>query len=87
MLAPTGKWGRGRSAKCATSCGKADITRIVRAKEAAPQPPQAFLFATSLRKSSFFTFDPEGLGGAAGSIISKKPILCIVKKVKLLYSC
>ncbi|GGA43704.1 hypothetical protein GCM10011384_36890 [Psychrobacillus lasiicapitis] len=67
MSALTGKWGRGRSAKCATSCGKADMTRIVRAQEAAPQPPQAILFATSLRRSSFFTFDHEGQRSSATS--------------------
>ena len=43
MSAPTGKWGKCRSAKFATSCGKADMTRVVRAKEAAPQPPRLFL--------------------------------------------
>jgi len=38
-------------------------------EEAAPQPPQALLFATSLRRSSNFTFDPEGQGAGAGQRI------------------
>ncbi|NME04671.1 hypothetical protein HF876_02310 [Psychrobacillus sp. BL-248-WT-3] len=31
-------------------------------EEAVPQPPQTLLFATSLRRSSIFPFDPEGQG-------------------------
>ncbi|MCM3357994.1 hypothetical protein [Psychrobacillus sp. MER TA 171] len=34
-------------------------------EEAVPQPPQTLLFATSLRRSSFFPFDPEGQGAGA----------------------
>ena len=41
-------------------------------EEAAPQPPQALLFATSLRRSSDFTFDPEGQGAKARQILDRK---------------
>ena len=76
---------RGIQSKFATSYGNGCMTRIVRAQEAVPvpQPPQAILFATSLRRSSFFPFDPEGQrssatscaqeqGAGARSILSKK---------------
>ncbi|MCM3357516.1 hypothetical protein [Psychrobacillus sp. MER TA 171] len=36
-----------------------------KSEEAVPQPPQTLLFATSLRRSSFYPFDPEGQGDEA----------------------
>ncbi|MCM3359907.1 hypothetical protein M3627_18060 [Psychrobacillus sp. MER TA 171] len=33
-----------------------------KSEEAVPQPPQTLLFATSLRRSTFYPFDPEGQG-------------------------
>ncbi|MER2262222.1 MAG: hypothetical protein ABS934_09400, partial [Psychrobacillus sp.] len=52
--------------------------QMEKSEEAAPQPPQTLLFATSLRRSSFHSFDPEGQG--AGARQEKRKHLCLPRQ-------
>ncbi|MER2260592.1 MAG: hypothetical protein ABS934_01170, partial [Psychrobacillus sp.] len=50
--------------------------QIGKCEEAAPQPPQTLLFATSSRRSSIFLFDPEGQGAEARHLEKHNRLFC-----------